>query len=64
MYFFLEDFKLTGILQMTKSLKNGSIFLEIEDLSWKFTTSRINIKFDNLFNGNKVLGEWKSSISV
>ncbi|XP_060873554.1 protein takeout-like isoform X2 [Metopolophium dirhodum] len=52
----LENFKLTGILQMTQSLKNGSIFLEIHDLSWKFTTSRINIKFDNLFNGNKVLG--------
>lgn len=57
MFFFLENFKLTGILQMTQILKNGSIFLEVQDLSWKFTTSRIHIKFDNLFNGNKALGE-------
>lgn len=42
---------------MIQTLKNGSIFLEIQDLSGKFTTSRINIKFDNLFNGNKALGE-------
>lgn len=42
---------------MTQALKNGSTFLVVQDLSWKFTTSRININFDNLFNGNKVLGE-------
>ncbi|XP_026807642.1 protein takeout-like [Rhopalosiphum maidis] len=52
----LENFKLTGILQMTQTLKNGSIFLGVQDLSWKFTTSRIHIQFDNLFNGNKALG--------
>ncbi|XP_060835524.1 protein takeout-like [Rhopalosiphum padi] len=52
----LENFKLTGILQMTQTLKNGSIFLGVQDLSWKFTTSRIHIWFDNLFNGNKALG--------
>jgi len=57
MFFFLENFKLTGILQMTQILKNGNIFLEVQDLSWKFSTSRIHVKFDNLFNGSKVLGE-------
>ncbi|XP_015367028.1 PREDICTED: protein takeout-like [Diuraphis noxia] len=53
----LENFKLAGKLKMTHALKNGTIFLVIQDLSWKFTTSRININFDNLFNGNKVLGD-------
>ncbi|KAL5235486.1 hypothetical protein ACI65C_002896 [Semiaphis heraclei] len=53
----LENFKLVGKLKMTQALKNGSTFLVVQDLSWKFTTSRININFDNLFNGNKVLAK-------
>jgi len=57
----LENFKLAGKLKMTQALKNGSIFLVVQDLSWKFSTSKINIHFDHLFNGNKVLGELKSS---
>lgn len=31
--------------------------MEIKDMSLKFTTDKMHIKLDNLFNGDKVLGE-------
>lgn len=38
-------------------VRNGDTFVEIQELSLKFTTSRMHIKLDNLFNGDKVLGK-------
>lgn len=38
-------------------LKNKVPYFKIQSLSWKFTTTKLHIKLDNLFNGDKVLGE-------
>ena len=42
---------------MKNVVKNEDTFMEIQDMSLKFTTSKMHIKLDNLFNGDKVLGK-------
>uniref|UniRef100_A0A2S2PW13 Protein takeout n=1 Tax=Sipha flava TaxID=143950 RepID=A0A2S2PW13_9HEMI len=42
---------------MNPVVKNGSTHLEVDSLSWKFTATKLYIKMDNLFNGDKVLGD-------
>lgn len=34
------------------------VYMEIEDFKFTFETTRLRIKFENLFNGNKQLSEW------
>lgn len=43
---------------MRPIVKNGNTHLEIVSLTWKFVTSKLHIKLDNLFGGDKVLGEY------
>ena len=38
-------------------VKNEETYMEIQDISLKFTTTRMHIKLENLFNGDKVLGK-------
>jgi len=42
---------------MKPVVKNGDTHLKIEKLLWRFTTSKLHMRLDNLFNGDKVLGE-------
>uniref|UniRef100_A0A2S2PPC5 Protein takeout n=1 Tax=Schizaphis graminum TaxID=13262 RepID=A0A2S2PPC5_SCHGA len=48
---------LVGVVKMKSVIKNGNKHLEIINISWKFTASKLNLKFDNLFNGDKALGD-------
>jgi hypothetical protein len=49
---------------MKPVLKNGNTHLEIKSLDWKFTTSKMHLKMNNLFNGDKVLGEYTHSLLI
>lgn len=41
---------------MKTVVKNEDTYMEIQDMSLKFTTTKVHIMLDNLFNGDKVLG--------
>jgi len=45
-------------------LKNGNKHLEIGNISWTFTASKLNLKFDNLFNGDKALGNLFAALTI
>lgn len=53
----LDVAKLVGTIQMKTVEKNGNKHLEIVNISWKFTPTKLNLKFENLFNGDKALGD-------
>jgi len=55
-FFFIDVSKLVGTVQMKPVVKNGNKYLEIVKISWKFTPTNMKIKLDNLFNGDKALG--------
>lgn len=44
-------------VQLKPVVKNGNTHLEIVKLLWKFTATKLVLKFDNLFNGDKALGD-------
>lgn len=44
---------------MKPVVKNGNEFLEIDDFSFKFITTKLSLKLSNLFNGDKALGKFK-----
>lgn len=54
---FLDNFKFSGTIYTLPMHKYKNIYLETQNVSWKFNTSRLHIQLDNLFNGDKVLGE-------
>lgn len=53
---FIDVSNLIGNIKLKSVLKNGNKHLEIVNISWTFTASKLNLKFDNLFNGDKALG--------
>jgi len=53
----LDMSKVYGTLIMKPIVKNGMEYLEIDDFSLKFIASKLNFKLDNLFNGDKALGD-------
>jgi len=55
-FFFIDISKLVGTVQMKTVVKNGNKYLEIVNIAWKFTPTNMKIKLDNLFNGDKALG--------
>lgn len=59
MFAFLDDYKSFTVVQLKPRVKHGDTYLEVEKLSWKFTTSKLHIKLNNLFNGDKLLGMYK-----
>lgn len=42
---------------MKQVIKNGKTYLEIERLKFTFIPTKLGLKFDNLFNGDKALGK-------
>lgn len=54
--FFIDVSKLFGTVQMKPIVKNGNKYLEIVKIAWKFTPTNMKINLDNLFNGDKALG--------
>lgn len=56
---FSDVSKVHGIVSTKPVVKNGNTFLDVESLSLKFLASKLNMKYDNLFNGDKALGKLK-----
>lgn len=52
-----DDFKATAIAYFKPITKNGNTYLEFKKLTWKFTTSKMHLRLNNLFNGDKALGK-------
>ncbi|XP_060872774.1 uncharacterized protein LOC132946731 [Metopolophium dirhodum] len=55
--FALDNYKSFSVIKMKPVLINGNTHLEIKSLDWKFTTSKMHLKMNNLFNGDKLLGD-------
>uniref|UniRef100_A0A2H8TNC5 Protein takeout n=2 Tax=Melanaphis sacchari TaxID=742174 RepID=A0A2H8TNC5_9HEMI len=55
--FVLDNYKSFSVIKMKPVLKNGNTYLEIISANFKFTTSKMHLKMNNLFNGDKVLGD-------
>lgn len=54
----LEVSSIVGkIIMKPATVKNGNIYLDIVDIKWKFTPTNMKMKFDNLFNGDRALGD-------
>ncbi|XP_025407025.1 protein takeout-like [Sipha flava] len=53
----LDTSKIYGTVTMKPVVKNEMEYLEIDDISWKFIATNLNLKFNNLFNGDKALGD-------
>jgi len=53
----LENYKSVTNVQLKPKVKNNDTYLDITNLSLKFTTSKLHMKFNNLFNGEKILGD-------
>lgn len=54
---YLEVSKVVGSIQLKKSVaKNGNTYLEIVKIDWKFIPTKLSMKFENLFSGDKALG--------
>jgi len=62
MFLFLDNYKSFSVIKMKPVLRNGNTHLEIKSLDWKFTTSKMHLKMNNLFNGDKILGEYNYSL--
>jgi len=53
----LEISKISATVHMKQAeVKNGNTFLKIVKINWKFIPTNLNLKLDNLFNGDKKLG--------
>lgn len=52
----LEVSKIVNNVSMKPVMKNGKSYLHIESCIWKIIPTKFNIKLENLFNGDKVLG--------
>ncbi|VVC42951.1 Haemolymph juvenile hormone binding [Cinara cedri] len=44
-------------VQFKPVVKNGNTFLDINNFTFEFTATKLHLKFDNLFNGDKALGD-------
>ncbi|XP_050545109.1 protein takeout-like [Daktulosphaira vitifoliae] len=56
-YMKLENVIGSITFHMKKIEKNKKVYLKPENISWTFTTKKLIIRLDNLFNGNKALGD-------
>lgn len=52
----LDVAKVEANFKMKPVIKNKDTYLEIEKLTWKFIPLKMHLRLDNLFNGDKVLG--------
>ncbi|XP_050544003.1 protein takeout-like isoform X2 [Daktulosphaira vitifoliae] len=53
----IEDINAYIKLYMKKIVKNKKEYLKPENISWNYSNKKLSIKMDNLFNGNKALGD-------
>ncbi|XP_050443508.1 protein takeout-like [Adelges cooleyi] len=53
----IDNYSSKSYLQFKKIIKNGVTYLELVKLSWNFSTTKLHLKFENLFNGDKSLGD-------
>jgi hypothetical protein len=44
------------------TLEDGQVYLVLKDYHMILVPQNVKVYLDNLFNGNKVLGEWRSSV--
>lgn len=58
LFLFLDNYKSFSVVKMKPVLKNGNTYLEVKSLDFKFTTSKMHLIMNNLFNGDKILGEY------
>ncbi|VVC25553.1 Haemolymph juvenile hormone binding [Cinara cedri] len=52
----LENLKAKINVYLKPTMKNGVTYVDVVDLKLKFTTTRMRLKLDNLFKGDKALG--------
>ncbi|XP_050443506.1 protein takeout-like [Adelges cooleyi] len=52
-----DNFEAFGNIKLKKIVKNGAEYLSPQKIIWTFTTSKMSLKLDNLFNGDKALGD-------
>lgn len=55
---FIDISKIISTVQFKTVIKNGTKHLEIVKFSWKFDATNMKLKMENLFNGDKVLGNF------
>lgn len=58
---YLDGLKSHNEISCEKYEKNGETYLKIKKYGVKFSPARINLQFDNLFNGDKILGIYQKS---
>lgn len=56
--YILDDYKSFSVVKMKIVEKNDIKYFEIDKFSWKFVTSKLHLRLENLFNGDKILGEY------
>jgi len=52
----LDNVKAKVNVYLTPVVRNGQTYAEVKDLVLKFTTTKLYLKLDNLFKGDKALG--------
>lgn len=57
-FFFLDLTKIGGSVKLKPVTKNGKTYMKVETLQWKFTATKFKLHFENLFNGDKGLGNY------
>lgn len=53
---FLDELKTHNDIYCEKYQKNGETYLRIKKYVVKFSPSRVTLQFDNLFEGDSILG--------
>lgn len=53
----MYDLKTENIIYFEKYQKNGEDYLKVKNYVVKFSPDRVTLRFDNLFDGDSVLGE-------
>lgn len=54
--YILAELKVSININGKPVTRRGDEYMELESLELKFSTSRLYIQLDNLFNGDKLLG--------
>lgn len=53
----LSGFKAESVSHFTETEKNGDVYWTLENMDFDFTVSKLHIVMENLFNGDKALGD-------
>ncbi|VVC40130.1 Haemolymph juvenile hormone binding [Cinara cedri] len=55
--FIIDVLKFTGNVEMKPVFRKEQMYLEVANLTWTFIPINFHVQLDNLFNGNKALGD-------